>query len=153
MKAEHYNVVRSLPFHRYIRAARIRRALSVRKVADYIGISASNLVDIEMKRKPFKGGNGKLELLAEILQVPIEILEEKKRLTPWGREPWFAVAVDDTLRTSVRFLPAARRAFRKFEAVANDVIDKVPLTERDRENLRHALDELALVVGDGEDTK
>ncbi len=150
MKPEALNVVRSAPFHRYIRAARLRRELSVRAVADYIGISASHLVDVEKGRRPLRG-DSKMRLLAEILKVPLEVLEEKKGITPWGREPWFVVGIDDTLRASVRFLPAARAAFRKFEEQMRVVIERAPLAIKDKNSVLGALDELKLVMGDGDD--
>jgi transcriptional regulator with XRE-family HTH domain len=148
VKPEAFNVVRSLPFHRYVRAARMRRTLTGQAVADYIGVSASFYADIEAARRPLRG-DGKLRLLSEILKVPIEVLEEKAGLMPWGREPWFAIAVDDTLRTSVRFLPSARRAFRDFDEKARALFDRLPLPSADRTKLQRALDELALMIGDG----
>lgn len=126
----------------------MRLGLTQREVAEFIGVSRQYYDDIEKGRRRRIKGDAKLQLLSEILRLPYEVLQEKAGHLPWGREPWFQLQIDDKLRTSIRFLPAARNAFRSFESALRSVLDKAPLSDEERRKIHAALGEVRRVMGD-----
>lgn len=67
------------PFGRFIRGKRQELKLSLKDVAESLGVTVAYLSDIELgRRKPFK--QPELEKLADVLNVPFKDLDEKAEI-------------------------------------------------------------------------